>query len=809
MDTLFQDVRYALRAFAKAPGFTLVALVTMATAIGANATVFSFINALLLSPPAGVRSPSALVSVYTSDFSSGPYGESSYPDFESIRASASAFAQLAASQQQPATLLRVKDETERVRTLSVTGGYFHLLGIQPLAGRLIEAADADPAAAASVVISERLWRQAFDADPSVVGRAVGINGVPHTVVGIVPGDFTGLNLGTAFELWTALPPQRAAEARENRSLSIVGRLAPDTTLVQAQAQLDTIAAQLAVSFPETNRGTLAAPGLPRPITVVAHTRMHPSFRAEVGMIAAVLMAAVALVLLVACANVAGLLLSRATARGREFAVRLALGASRGRLLRQTLTESVILGAGGGALGLLVALWTADALPSFFPAEQARLLDAGIDARVIGFTATLAVLSGIVFGIAPAVQGLKRAPASALRSDSNRAGEARGGALARKVLVIGQVAMASVLLVSAVLLTRSLSNAINADLGFSIKRAVLSEINLPRTMTVEQSRPYLDAVLAAVNAVPGVEAAALAQFVPVAGTSRRGFTMEGYIRREGEDAELHFNAVSPGFFATMGMTAAAGRLFTEADRSGPLVAVVNHTLAERYFGGQAVGKSMVDSGDRRLEIIGVVRADRRLDLQDPPRPVVFYLLDQQFTPRVTVVARTAGEPALLADTVRRTIVPVNRDVAVFRTVTLEAHLEEALAANRLTVTLVTTCGLLALALALVGVYGIVSYAVVRRTREIGVRVALGATPWQVLRLLLAENGNIVALGLVIGMGAAMGATRLLRSMLYAISATDAVTYGGVLAVVGVVAAAACLVPASRALRVDPVTALRQD
>ncbi|HJR61037.1 MAG TPA: ABC transporter permease [Vicinamibacterales bacterium] len=808
MDTLFQDVRYAVRAFAKAPGFTLVALVTMAIAIGANATVFSFVNALLLRPPAGVKDPSKLVSVYTSDFSSTRYGTSSYPDFESISSTAGAFSQLAASAEQPATLLRVNDETERVRTLSVSAGYFDVLGIQPLAGRLIGASEA-AGAPPSVVIGERLWRRALGADPAVVGTAVGINGVPHTVLGIVPAGFTGLDLGAAFDIWTPLAPRRDASARQSRSLSIVGRLAPDANLVQAQAQLDAISAQLAAAFPDSNMGTLAAPDRPRPIIVVRHTRMHPAFRAEVGMIAAVLTAAVALVLLMACANVAGLLLSRATARGREFAVRLALGASRGRLFRQTLTESVILGAGGGALGLLVALWTADALPSFFPAEQARLLDAGVDARVIAFTTAVAVLSGLVFGVAPAVQGLRQARTSVLRADGNRAGAARGSVLARKVLVVGQVAIASVLLVSAVLLTRSLSNAVDADLGFSTKRAVVSSIDMPRTITAETARPYLDSLLENLRALPGVEQAAVAQFVPVAGTFRRGFTMEGYVPRDGEDTELHINTVSREFFETMGIAPAAGRVFSEADRSGPLVAVVNHAFADRYYAGNAVGRRIVDSGDRKLEIVGVVRADRRLDLQDPSLPVVFYLLDQQFTRRLMVVARTAGDPASMADIVRRTIVPSNRDVAVFRTVTLEAHLEEALAGNRLTVTLVTVCGALALALALVGVYGIVAYAVVRRTREIGVRVALGATPWQVLRLLLTENGSIVALGLLIGLGAAMAATRLLGSLLYAISPTDAVTYGAVLATVGLVAAAACVVPASRALRVDPVAALRQD
>ena len=808
MDTLLQDVRYAIRGWLKAPGFTVVALATMAMAIGVNATVFSFVNALLLSPPPGVRSPSTLVAVYTSDFSSGPYGESSYPDYVSIQ-STGIFAQLAAFSEPPPTLLRIGDQTERVRTLSVTANFFEVVGVQPLAGRVLGPADLAEGAAPAALIGETLWHRSFGARPSAVGETIAINGAPRTVVGIVPAEFNGLYLGTAYEIWTPLAPETDAEARGNRGLSLVGRLAPGIDRVQAQAQLDGVAAQLASAFPETNRGTLARPDQPRPFSVVRHTRLHPSFRADVGMIAAVLLTAVALVLLMACANIAGLLLSRATARHREIAVRVALGAGRARLLRQMLTESVLLGLTGGALGLIVTLWTADALPSFFPPEQARMLDVAIDWRVLGFTAGAAMISGLVFGLAPAFHGLKAVPAEALRAGSQRMGEAGGGARARKILVGAQVALASVLLVSALLLTRSLSNALGDDPGFTTRRAVLSTIELPRSTTAEAARPYFDAVLERMRAVPGVEDAGFAQFVPIAGLSRRGFTVEGYVPREGEDTELHVNAVSREYFETMGIGALRGRLFQDQDRSGHRVVVVNHTLADRYFGGEAVGRRLSDSQGRQLEIIGVIRADRRFDLQDPPAPVVFYLLDQQFTPRVTLVARTTGDPALLADTVRRTIAQVNPDAAVFRTVTLDAHRAEALSANRLTVALVVTCGVMALTLALIGVYGVVAFSVARRRREIGVRVALGATSWQVLRPLLTEHGTVVCLGLLVGIAAALSVTRLLGSMLYGVTATHPGTYALVVAIVGTVAALASVLPATRALRINPVAALRQD
>ena len=808
MDRVLQDLRYAIRTCAKAPGFTAVALITMGIAIGANATVFSFVNAMLIRPPAGVRAPQSLFALYTSDFSSGPYGNTSYPDYETIRASG-IFGDLAASDSERPALIRAGNETQRVRSMAVTATFFDMLGVRPVHGRTIGRVDVETAQTPAAVISESLWRRSFSADPSVVGRPLDINGTPHIIVGVIPGAFTGLQLGLAYDIWTALAPQTSAEARDNRNLDVVGRLATGMSARQAQAQLDGIAAQLAAAYPETNKGTLAHPELPRPFSILPHTRLAPSFRSEVAMIGALLLAAVGLVLVIACANVAALLLSRATARHREVALRVALGAGRGRLVRQMLTESLLISAGGGALGLLVSLWTADVLPSFFPPEQARLLDVTVDWRVLAFTALTTLVSGVAFGLVPAVRGLKAAPADALRSGSDRAGDGQTGMRARKVLVASQVALAAVLLVSASLLVRSLSNAMDADLGYTTNRAVLSTVELPGSMAEDATSAYYDSVASRVEALPGIEGAALAQFVPVAGASRRGFRIPGYVRRPGESTEFHYNVVSHAFFETMGIKPSKGRVFEATDRGGRIVAVVNHVLSDRYYGGEAVGRMIRDSRGREMEIIGVVRADRRLDMQDPSLPVVFYLLDQQIIPRATLIARTAGDPALAADSVRRAIVEVNRDVAVFRTVTLESHLEEALAANRLTVALVATCGVMALALALVGLYGVVSYTVVRRTREIGVRIALGATPSQVLRLLIAENGAVVGAGLVAGAIAALAATRLLGSMLYGISATDTATYAAVMLAVATVALLASVLPASRALRVDPVTALRQE
>ena len=468
------------------------------------------------------------------------------------------------------------------------------------------------------------------------------------------------------------------------------------------------------------------------------------------MVGGVLLAAVGLVLLIACANVAGLLLSRATARRREVAVRLALGATRPRLMRQMLTESLLLGAAGGAVGLLFALWTADALPSFFPAEQARMLDAHIDGRVLAFTALIAVGSGLLVGLAPAMQGLRSgASADALRS-GGAAVDGRFAARSRLGLVVGQIAVASVLLIGAVLLTRSLTNALGDDLGYHTNEAVLASVEIPSSRPATAIQAFYDSAIESVRALPGVEAVSIARWVPVAGTSRRLFTMEGYTPRVGEDTELHYNAVSRDYFSTMQIRVIAGRSFERSDsRLSAPVAIVNELFADRYFGGKAVGRRLRDFGGKFLEIVGVVRASRRLSLNESPKPVVFYPIEQAPAPTMVIVARTAGNPSGVSDAVRRTITDTDPEAAVFRTVTLESHLAEALVTNRLTVALVGTCGVMALLLAMVGVYGIVAYSVARRTREIGVRVALGARPGQIFRLIVSEGGRVVGVGVATG------------------------------------------------------------
>jgi predicted permease len=805
MDTLLQDLRYALRSFAKAPGFTALALITIGLGIGVNATVFSFVNALLLRPSPGIPDPGDLVSIHTSDFSSGPFGASSYPDYVSIRTEASAFRGVAAFSGGPVAVTRSGSRVERLRTMRVSGNFFDVLGLQPAAGRLISAGDADDRASVAV-ISYSVWLRLFGAAPDAIGAQIAVDGTPLTIVGVAPPRFDGMNLGTLIEIYTPLP---ASDDRRNRGLSLVGRLQPGADLRQAQSQLEAIAARLGQAYPESNRGTLARPDEPRPMAVVPHARLHPRFRSEVAMIGATLTVAVGLVLMIACANVAGLLLSRATARAREVGVRFALGASRGRILRQMLTESVVLGIAGGAFGLLFALWTADALPSFFPAEQASMLDARIDWTVIAFTAAIALASGLIFGLAPAFHGMRSSPAGAMRGEAGHGGDSRRLVGARNVLVVSQVALASVLLVSAVLLARSLANAANADPGFSTRHAVVLSIELPSRMSRERALAYYSALTESVGALPGVDGAAVARLVPVAGGSRRVFAVPGYVPRQGEDMELHINTVDQHYFDVMGIRASAGRVYSGADAPDAPLVVVNQAFATRYFGRESAIGRRIRAGNTELEIIGVVAVDRRSGLQEEPGPIVFMRLGRDFMNRGFLVARTAVDPRAVADSVRRQAMAIDDRVAIFRTVTLEDHLADGVAANRLTATLVAFCGGLAFLLAVVGVYGIVAYAVVRRTREIGVRVALGARPRQVLSLIVREGGRVIGVGIVLGVAAALGATRMLQALLYGISATDLSTFLIVPIAVAAAAMLASCVPAARALRISPVAALRHE
>ena len=811
MDQLLQDIRYALRVLVKSPAFTAITIITVAIGTGANATVFSFLSALLFRPAPGVADPDSLVGIYTSDFSSGPYGDSSFPDYQTLASETSAFQSMAAENGSATGVVRVGDVVERVRISAVTGEYFHLLGLKPGLGRLLSPADGEPGAPPAAVLSHSLWRRAFAADPGVLGSNLNVNGRSYTIIGVAPERFDGLDLGRAMDVWTPFTPTASSADRGSRFVSIVARLAPETTVKMAQGQVSALATRLAESFPETNRGTLAAPNDPRAITVVALTRLPPEFRSDVTRLGAIIMGAVGLVLLIACANIASLMLSRATSRDREMAVRLALGAGRHRIVQQLLTESILLGLAGGGVGLLFSLWTADILPSFFPAEQARMLDTRVDAMSLLFVVGLSLVSSVLFGLAPALQSATPTTAATLRSGVNRSSESRTRANLRRMLVSWQIALAVVLLISAALLTQSIGHSLEADPGYGAREAVTASVELQDAdFTEEQGLAYYAAAVQRIRTIRGIEDASFVRTLPFSRMSRRGFVIDGYQPRQGEDREQHINIVDPHYFETLKIPLIEGRSFDDRDRAGSQpVAIVNDLLSQRYYGGKALDRRITDSSGRVMQIVGVVKTGRNLTFQDAPVPVVYYPLAQSYQPRMTLVARTGGDAIKFVDQIRRELMIVDRNAAVFRSVTLAAHVSEAIADGKLTAALVGACGGMALLLATIGVYGVIAYSVASRMREIGVRVALGAQPYHVIRLVLREGLGVTSVGIIFGLLAAMIATPALKSFLFGISASDPLTYAVVPVLLALIALLAACPPVRRALRVEPNSVLRQE
>jgi predicted permease len=812
MEAFLQDLRYAVRMIVKSPGVTAIALLTMGVATGANATVFGFVSALLLRPAPGVADPGSLVAIYTSDYSSGPYGDSSYPDYLSLKWDARAFSAMAAEQGNPAGVVRVADRIERVGVSSVSGEYFAMLGVSPAMGRLISLADVEATAPPVAVVSHRFWETTLARDPLVIGMPLTTNGRTFTIVGVAASGFNGLDLVNLVQVWTPLvAPAAAPDERGNRGYAIVARLRPGASLPSAQGQVATIASRLAREFPDTNMGTLQAPKAPRPMVVVFHSRLPPELKPILQAVSAVLIGAVGLVLVIACANVAGLLVSRGIARDREMAVRLALGAGRKRLVRQLLTESLLLGIGGGCCGLILALWTADVLPSFLPAEQAALLDTSVDGRTIAFIAALSLASSLLFGLAPALHASGNASSLALRAAAERSSESRGGMRLRRLLVAGQVAAAVVLLVSSALLVRSLVNALDADLGFGTRDGVIATVEVT-ALPEAQALQYYAQVLERVRGMRGVRGAGLGRTLPFSRSSRRMFRIDGYQPRPNEDMELVTNVVSEGYFETMQIPLRAGRTFDARDRADSMsVIIVNDLLAARFFGGDAVGQRLKDVAGQAFEIVGVAQSHKYLTVQEPPVATVFYPLSQSFSERMTLVARTDGEASAMVDPIRRAMLGVHSWVPVYRAMTLKTHFDESSAGDRLTATLVAVCGGMALALATLGVYGVVAYGVARRRRELGIRIALGARPPDVIRLILREGLSVTAAGTALGLVAASVAARGLGSVitLYAVNPTDPLTFVSVPAVLMAVAVIAALPPTQRALRLDPNSVLRQE
>jgi len=818
MDTLSQDLRYAVRALAKTPGFTVVAVLTLALGIGANSSVFTLVNAALFRPVAAPHSEQMAWLAGTRESahesSVSLRRQFSYPEVRDYASQLTHFTAIGAYQDIPLAL-GSGGEPERISGTIVTSGYFATLQLRPAAGRFFATSEDAPGATPVVVLSHRLWQRRFGGATDLVGRDVIVNGRPFTVIGVAPPWFIGTDLGDPVDLWVplgtaaiAMPDgARLLELRNANWLSVFGRLKPGVTLAQAEAEARTIAARIAATDPDLLEGNGVRV---KPLV----GGLDPGNRQEAVPVFTLLMAVPALVLLIACANVANLMLARAATRRREVGIRLALGATRWRLFRQLFTETMVLTLLAGAVGMLVAVWLNDLLiaVSHLPPEVAVVLTP--DARVLGFTAVVALATGMIFGLVPAL--------GASRPDLVPALKDEGGGLGRQVrrsrlvssFVVAQVALSLVLLLTAGLFLRTLGKALRVDPGVETSHAVAVSFDLRlQGYDVARTGAFYTRLLERVRGLPGVTAASLASPMPLG--SRLISTAVAAEGPNQDDVNIpaSYAAVWPEYFTAAGTPLLRGRDFTTRDVVGaPLVVVVNETIARRMWPDQdPVGKRLhLGGGEPFLEVVGVARDGKYHELTEQPRGFL-YVPERQRADLsdITLLVRAADDPRPLLPALSEVIHGMDRSLPLFQTMALDDALEQRLDKERGASSVLGVFGALALLLAALGLYGVMAYAVAQRTREVGVRMALGAARQQVLRQFVGEGVRLAAVGVVIGLAIAAALTRVIGRFLYGITPTDALTFALCAALLSAVAAIASLIPARRAANVDPMVALRTD
>jgi putative ABC transport system permease protein len=794
------DLRHAVRAIAHAKAVAAVLLLSLGLGTGVNAAVHGALDALLFDPPPGVDDPAALVGVYTSELGGSAFGLSSFPDFRSI-AESGTFASMAAIDDGSTDNVRAGGRGATVRVAQVTDAFFSTLGMTPVQGTLDLRPQDDTDAA---VLSADLAAQLGGAD-RVVGQTLAIGDRTYVIAGVTPPRFRGLQIGRECDVWILMA--RRSESRGERRLELVARLAPAGT---AAPTLEHLSSTLAERHPATNRGSIVDPTAPRRFTAVPLSRLDPATAAQTSLLAAVIGGASTLLLAAACLNVGGLLLSWSVSRRHELAVKMALGAQRSTLVRQLLTETICLSLAGGALGLLFAAWTGRAIPALFMVEQAAQLDLQLDVRAFLLTVGIAIVAGVVFGVAPAIHGTAAPPVTALRANLGLAQPGGGGRL-RTLLVTGQVALSTFLLLTTGLLVNSLDRALQGDLASTVERVVIISMELPGRFHDEPrgaaQRNLLISQLAKITGVSGV---AWASELPLQRGRRGRFQVEGSSADVTDTREFDVNVISPNYFDVLGLRRIEGRTFGPEDTGvSDAVVVVDEILARGHFGSSAVGNHLIDAKGRRLEIVGVVQSGRYRTLQQPPQPTVYYVMSQEYLWQGHLVIRTADDPAPLLESLRYAADMTGSGSTIRRTGTLRARLEEALTLDRLTTTLVGACGLIALAMSTLGVYGIMMDAVQRRTREIGLRVALGAAPRHVAGLVFLEAAYPAVSGLVLGAIAALAVGRAAQSMLHGVPPADLALLGAAAASLTLVILIAGVLPLQRALRVHPNIALRAE
>ena len=823
MENLLQDIRYSVRMFAKSPLFTTVAVLALALGIGANTTIFSLVYALLLRQLPGVTEPQRLISVYTSDFSSTRYSTSSYPDYIDHRDRNEVFDGLA-TYREDSMVLSALDSPQRITGAAVSGNYFSVLGAKAYMGRTLDLEDDTLQTENSVVVlSYQTWNHRFGSDPTILGKTISLNSHGCTVVGIAAKEFRGANLAAEVELWLPMAFLRQLQPgstasfnqRSTRWLRMIGRLKDGVTLEQAQSNIDSISAQLAEAYPRSNRGTLQQPDKPRPMTLVPASEVAtigPTERGTFTRVSQLLMTVVGFVLLIACANVANLLLARADSRRKEIAVRLAIGAPRTRLIRQLLTESSLLALMGGAVGLLMSAWMSDLILLF---NLPPALDPSLDKWVLGFTLLVSLLTGLLFGLAPALQASKVDLVAALKNSLENVNRPVRGFRLRDLLVVSQVALSLLLLIGSGLFLRSLQNAYRTDLGFETRNALLATVDLSlQGYSDVQERTFEQRILERISSLPAVQSVSAASFMPVSDAGMRdGVIIEGHQAQPGEDTEIDLNIVALNYFETMGITLMRGRDFSAQDNeSAPRVAIINEAMARRYWPDQdPIARKFRISGPKGpfIEIAGVVKTGIYRSIGEEPIPYIYLPSAQNQAGGFTIIVKTAGNPLALAAALRAEVHGLDGNLPVFDVKTMNGHIGEAISQERMIATLLGIFGSLALILAAVGIYGVMSYSVTQRRREIGVRMALGAESGDILKLIVGRGLVLTLSGVGIGLAGALALTRLATGLLFGVSATDPPTFLAISALLTAVALTASFLPARRATKVDPMVALRYE
>ncbi|HSB12440.1 MAG TPA: ABC transporter permease [Blastocatellia bacterium] len=804
METVWQDVRYAFRMLYKNRSFTAVAALALALGIGANSAIFSVVNSVLFRP-LPYRDPQRLVMIWENHQQrGGPEREWASPaDLRDWREQPQSFDNVAGLLGWGPTMTG-RDEPEDLQGAAVSYDTFSMLGVAPALGRGFTAEEDRPGSGRVAVLSHRLWQRRFGSDASIIGKSITLGGESYGVIGVMPRGFT-FPLLNATEIWTTAGPLLDGLKGCDRGcviLRVIAKLKDGVSLDAARAEMSALAARTAQQYPDSNDGVGT--------TLVP---LHEQLVGNVRLPMLVLLGAVALVLFIACTNVANLLLARAATREKEVAIRAALGASRGRLIRQHLTESVVLAGVGGAFGMLVAFWMVDVLVSFAPKGTPRLEEIAVDRSVLGFTLGVALLTGLAFGLAPALLSSKTNFDSALKEGGRDVRSSSRGNRVRAALVVSEVSLALMLLVGAGLLIKSFLNLQQVDPGFNPEGLLRVDVGLPRTRYSERAKTaaFFKQLVDRVSALPGVEAAGSVSTLPLSGGGTdSSFLIEGQPQPEpNREPVAHYAKVTPDYFRAMGIRLLKGRVFSDADSAdSPRTALISEEMARRYFPGEdPLGKRLLFGSKDRREIVGVVSDVKFFGLNQDARPTM-YFSEQQYPERgMSLVVRASGDPMTQAAAVQTEVQGLDRDLAVSNVMTMESLVSNSLSEPRFVLLLLGVFAGAALALSVIGVYGVVSYSVAQRSHEIGVRMALGAQMSDVLKLVVGRGMALVGGGIALGLAGAYALSRVMESLLFGVGARDFGTFAATAVILAGVALGACFVPARRATKVDPMIALR--